>query len=82
MQVSIVDLRYHTKKILSALENAEQVEILYHGKPKALLIPYKKKKGKTKMRFKDHPAFGMYRSRTQSVAKEVRALRKDRFDDI
>jgi hypothetical protein len=56
MQASILDLRYHMKEILQALERNETVEILYHGKRKGTIIPHI---ATQKTSTKDHPYFGM-----------------------
>jgi antitoxin (DNA-binding transcriptional repressor) of toxin-antitoxin stability system len=80
MNVSVVDLRYNMKDVLKALDRSEEVKVHYHGKLKAVLVPYDEKK--SAMRVQDHPAFGMYKNRKISVQKEARALRADRTYDI
>jgi antitoxin (DNA-binding transcriptional repressor) of toxin-antitoxin stability system len=39
MKATIVDLRYHMKDVLSAIDRGETVTVLYRGKEKAKLIP-------------------------------------------
>ncbi len=80
MDVSIVDLRYNMKKVLNALARSEKINVSHYGKLKAILIPYEEEN--TPVCVQNHPAFGMYKNRKTSVELEVRALRKDRFDDL
>ena len=75
MQATILDLRYHMKEILRALERNETVEILYHGKRKGLIIPYR---DMHKRVTEEHPFFGMTSSK-KSVAAEMEELRKGRY---
>ena len=39
MNATFVDLRYKTAEILAALDKREHVTILYHGKPRATIVP-------------------------------------------
>ena len=78
MQASILDLRYHMKEILQALDRNEKVEILYHGKSKGIIVPIKSAK---KLHTKDHPYFGMKKNK-KSVTEEMEKLRGGRFNDI
>ena len=75
MQASILDLRYHMKEILQALERNESVEILYHGKHRGTIIP---KLTREDISTQSHPYFGMSRSK-KSVAKQMEELRGDRY---
>jgi len=76
MQATILDLRYHMKAILQALDRNETVEILYHGKPKGTIIPYKMSHNQVT---KDHPYFGMTSSDKKSVKEEMDELREGRY---
>lgn len=79
MQATILDLRYHMKAILQALDRNEAVEILYHGKKKGTIIPVtniQKKATKT------HAYFGMTAATKKSVQKEIEKLRGDRYGDL
>ncbi len=76
MQASILDLRYHMKEILRALDRNESVEILYHGKKKGLIIPHMTAQ---KISTKNHPYFGMTASTKNSVEKEMNKLRGSRY---
>lgn len=57
MELAIVKLSYHMKKVLQALDRNEQVKILYQGKVKGFIVPVGKK---TTRKIQDHPLFGMY----------------------
>ena len=76
MQASILDLRYHMKEILQALERNESIEILYHGKKKGTLIPHV---STPKVTSETHPYFGMTSSSKKSVKKTMKELREDRY---
>lgn len=76
MRASVVDLRYKTSEILSALEHGEQVTLLYHGKPKGLITPVK---DITTMQVTDHPFFGMNIKSDTSVGEVMEQLRGLRY---
>lgn len=80
MKASILDLRYHMKTILQALERNETIEILYHGKHKGTIIPHVKVT--SKLITQDHPYFGMTASIKKSVKKQMEELRGGRYNDI
>ncbi|OFZ59424.1 MAG: hypothetical protein A2328_10915 [Bdellovibrionales bacterium RIFOXYB2_FULL_36_6] len=82
MEASIVDLRYKMHEILTALDRNESVQVFYHGKLKAVLMPAKNKKAHAKLAIADHPAFGLYKQDKRSVKKIVRKLRQERRHDI
>ena len=78
MNASIVDLRYHMKEVLRAIDRGESVTVLYRGKAKAKLMPVgspsgSRDKGAPKM--KDQPLFGMWRDR-EDLADPASYLRK------
>lgn len=77
MQASILDLRYKMKDVLKALDRNEVVEILYHGKLKGIITPYKRK---AQQRVKQHPFFGM--SKDIDVTQQIDKLRGGRYRDI
>ena len=77
MKASIVDLRYKTTDILKALDRNESVAVLYHGKIKGIIKPAK---GKSAIKVKDHPFFGMCRNNENSALEELDNLRKSRYD--
>lgn len=79
MQASIVELRYHMKDVLKALERNEIVQVLYRGKVKASLIPEQstKKAGHVNQ----HPFFGMDLG-DRSVEEVMQELRGGRFNAI
>ena len=78
MNATILDLRYHMKDVLKALDRCESVHILYHGKEKGVIIPSQKKK----MKITDHPAFGMHRNDKESMDSVMDRLRGGRYRDI
>jgi antitoxin (DNA-binding transcriptional repressor) of toxin-antitoxin stability system len=77
MKASIVDLRYHMKDVLRAIDRGETVTVLYRGKEKARLVPLAAK-GKPK-RASDHPACGMWADR-EDMADPVAYIRKMRSE--
>lgn len=78
MQATIVDLRYHMKDVLKALDRNEDVDILYRGKRKGVLIAKVDTSGK---KVEDHPFFNMSES-TKSVEEEMDQLRGGRHRDL
>ena len=78
MQATVVDLRYHMNDILKALDRNENVEILYRGKRKGVLVARVDRAGG---KVQDHPFFNMRGSKC-SVAAEMDALRGGRYHDI
>ncbi len=79
MEASILDLRKHMSKVITALEMNETVKLTYRGKDKALIVPI------TKQYENDitlNPAFGMWSNREEDVDKAVRNIRKGRVDAI
>lgn len=79
MQASIVDLRYHMKEVLNALDRNEEITVLYRGKKKAIIIPVDKQQATG---VENHPFFGMYKDDKESVASVIRKLRKERYSDL
>ena len=78
MKATVVDLRYHMKDVLKALDRNESVSILYHGKVKGV-ITATRRTGRTEVT--EHPFFNMNRKRT-SVQKQMDSLRGGRHRDI
>lgn len=79
MNASIVDLRYHMKDVLRAIDRGETVTILYRGKEKAKLMPVKSVPHETP-KVQDHRLFGIWKDRDDMAdpAAYVRALRQPR----
>lgn len=77
MKASIVDLRYKTNEILKALDQNENVEILYHGKLKGVIHPAKQN---NQEKVKNHPFFNMIKADEKSVLDELADLRAPRYD--
>lgn len=82
MNATIVDLRYHMKDVLRAIDRGETVTILYRGKEKAKLMPVVPSKADPdrQERTEDQPFFGMWRDRDEMAdpVAFVRNLRKPR----
>jgi hypothetical protein len=76
MEASMVQLRHNTRDVMKALNRNEQVKILYHGKLKGILIPYRPPR---RLRITDHPYFGMSRRARQPVPHQVNRLRTPRY---
>ncbi len=77
MTATIVDLRYHMKDVLRAIDRGETVTVLYRGKEKAKLTPIapaSETLGKA-MKVEDHPFFGMWKDR-EDMADPVAYVRK------
>ena len=79
MEATILDLRYHMKNILNALDRNEQVTILYHGKIKGVIYPFPKK---SECRVQDHPLFSSDKKTKLSVEEQMEKLRGDRYGDL
>jgi hypothetical protein len=80
MEANIVDLRYKMKDVLKALDNKENVTILYHGKVRGKIIP---KKNNQKRSIKNHPFFGMSPdTSSKPVLEELEEIRSTRINDI
>jgi len=78
MQATVVDLRYRMNDVLKALERNEDVDILYRGKTKGVLMASAKRSGK---KVSEHPFFNMQTSQ-QSVESEMETLRGGRYRDL
>jgi hypothetical protein len=78
MQATVVDLRYHMNDVLKALDRNENVDILYRGKQKGVIIA---KADRTGGKVQDHPFFNMRRS-DRSVSEEMDDLRGGRCRDL
>lgn len=79
VQATIVDLRYHMKKVLAALRRNEEVSVLYHNKKIASIIPAPQQ---PKIPLEEHIFFGMLIDKTVSVQKQMDRLRSERYRDI
>lgn len=83
MKATIVDLRYHMKDVLRAIDRGETVVVLYRGREKAKLMPIRKGSEESRRRSaktKDQSFFGMWSDRKDLAAPTsyVRALRRSR----
>ena len=78
MQATVVDLRYHMNDVLKALDRNEDVDILYRGKTKGVLMA---KVDRTAAKVEEHPFFNM-RGAKESVETEMDRLRGGRYRDL
>ena len=83
MNATIVDLRYHMKDVLRAIDRGETVTVLCRGKQKAKLTPIAPASGasdKGEVKTKDQPLFGLWNDRDDlsDPASYVRKLRQPR----
>jgi hypothetical protein len=76
MKATVVELRYKMKEVLKALEQRENVTILYHGKVKGIIIPAKTDSTE---KVEEHPFFGMNQDDSASVLEQMDKLRRPRF---
>lgn len=79
MKASVVDLRYKMNEVLSALARREQVEILYHGKVKGVIVPAEHGAA---VKASEHPFFGMATDEAGTVDRAMENLRGGRYRDI
>jgi antitoxin (DNA-binding transcriptional repressor) of toxin-antitoxin stability system len=83
MNATIVDLRYHMKDVLLAIDRGETVTVLYRGKEKAKLVPVapvSRASDKGAPKTKDQPLFGLWKERDDLTdpASYLRKLRQPR----
>lgn len=84
MNATIVDLRYHMKDVLRAIDRGETVTVLHRGKEKAKLVPIvpsspASDEGTPKT--EDQPLFGLWKEREDlnDPASYLRKLRQPRL---
>lgn len=79
MRATIVDLRYHMKDVLQALNRNEQVTVLYHNKEIATIVPsIPHRRGSVK----DHPFCRLLLQEELSVEQQIDQLRAGRYNDL
>ena len=78
MRATVVDLRYHMNDVLKALDRNEDVDILYRGKTKGVLVA---KVERAEGKVSEHPFFNM-RGASRSVESEMESLRGGRYRDL
>jgi antitoxin (DNA-binding transcriptional repressor) of toxin-antitoxin stability system len=76
MDASVVDLRYNTREILKALDRRETVNILYHGKLKAIIVPAD---AQSALPLDQHPFFGSAKKGARKVSELMKELRGGRY---
>jgi antitoxin (DNA-binding transcriptional repressor) of toxin-antitoxin stability system len=67
MRATIVDLRYHMKDVLGALDRGETVTVLHRGKEKAKLIPISSapNESQASATVMEQPLFGLWSGREE-----------------
>ena len=78
MQATVVDLRYRMNEVLKALDRNEDVDILYRGRKRGVLVANVTRR---KTRVAEHPFFNMRRARA-TVDAEMAELRGGRYRDL
>jgi prevent-host-death family protein len=79
MQATIVDLRYKTKEVLSAVERREPVTITYRGKDRFQITPIENKKSRKSCR--DFDFIGSDKG-TENIEDVMKKLRGGRYADL
>jgi hypothetical protein len=79
MEASILDLRYKMHNVLKALGKRETVRILYHGRVKGEIVPFKSKSG---LKTKEHPIFGILKGKHEKPENIVAKMRRSRYHDL
>lgn len=79
MEASVVDLRYHMKKVFKALKRNEKVYITNRGKKQGLILPILEP---SLNKAEKHAFFGMQSQEKTSVDKVMENLRGKRYRDL
>ena len=77
MEASVVDLRYHMKEVLQALDRNEEVKVLHRGTLKGTIVPAKTEK--KRILVQDHPLFGSQCKSQKTVDDIMDELRGPRY---
>jgi prevent-host-death family protein len=80
MQASITELRYKTKQILKAVDRRETVELTFHGKVRARIVPVEAPKKRPAL--KDDPFVGMGKDDMEPVESIMNRLRAPRYHGL
>jgi len=81
MEISTKQLRIQPGRIISQVENGQEITITYRGKPRAKIVPIIDKKGfVSEKNESENELFGIWKNRndTENVEQFVRSLRKGR----
>ena len=79
MEASVLDLRYKMRNVLNALNRREKIRILYHGRVKGEIIPFK---GNSTIKSNQHPLFGMLKGEKINPEELVSKMRRSRNNDL
>ena len=84
MKASFLDFRKRPKALLKALDQNEEVSILYRGRLRGVIVPAARHGKRGEARARTHQAFGLWSDRKDlaDVRAYVRLLRKGRFDAL
>lgn len=88
MKATVTDLRRNLKEVLDAVDRGEPVTIVYRGKEKAKLVAVEAAPAngepKTRVKFSETPAFGMWKDREdmKDPVEWVRKIRRSRIRDL
>lgn len=81
MEVTFLDLRRNTAKLLEALNRREAITLFRRGKPVARIVPMDSDE---KVDISKHPGFGMWsdHKETEDVDEFIKKIRSGRFRDL
>jgi antitoxin (DNA-binding transcriptional repressor) of toxin-antitoxin stability system len=79
MKASVVDLRYRMKEVLEAIKKNHLVELTYHGKVIATIVP---STFENRQSVKEHEIFGYSRDDHEPVEEKMKRMRKGRYRDL
>lgn len=77
MKASVMDLRYHTKEILRALDNKEEIILTHRGNAKGKITPIGGK-DLDSTNLGQHKAIGMWSDAVEEVPDMIARIRKPR----
>lgn len=82
MNTTVVKMRHAMKDVLNAVERNEPVNVLYHGKKKAVILNPAILEKSNRKDVCNHPFFGMKSDKKESVDSAMKKLREGRLHDI
>ena len=77
MKTSVLDLGAHSKEILRALDENEEITLTHKGAEKGKIVP-SRKPPLDSVSLALHPAIGMWADHDESVPELINRLRKPR----
>ena len=79
MEITFNSLKNQKSKILTELKKQHAIYLTDAGKIKALIIPLPQSR---KMEVSKHPLFGYSKNSKETVAQQIKKMRKGRYSDI